>query len=485
MVFDLKMPFTGRQNELKKLALYDESPGSTLVVIRGRRRIGKSRLVAEYGKNKVFIKFSGIAPEPGMTAKDQREHFVDQFQEQFQGSRLATDNWNHLFYALAEKLKQNNIVLLFDEISWMAHDDATFLSKLKDFWDDQVLLNQGILFVLCSSVSSWVDENILGGKAFYGRVYGEITLGELSLEQSLSLLAARGVRGSAQELLYILSITGGVPWYLELFSAAQSVLNNISRLCFEKGGALVKEFDRIFGDLFSKRKGIYRDIVAQLVSGKLRQAELAKKLNYSNSLRLGRYLSDLSSAGFIKEDFTWSVKTGKIAKQVQWRLSDNYLRFYLKYIYAELPAIEGDSCNSHAMMEKIPSIMGLQFENLVLSNRKLITEALGINPAEIERDNPYFQKATDQHPGCQIDYLIQTKLNTLYVCEIKFSKREISTNIIDEMQEKIKRLKKPKNVSCIPVLIYVNGISEALEDSGYFYRAIDFSSLIQLPGLAE
>ena len=129
MVFDLKMPFTGRQNELKKLALYDESPGSTLVVIRGRRRIGKSRLVAEYGKNKVFIKFSGIAPEPGMTAKDQREHFVDQFQEQFQGSRLATDNWNHLFYALAEKLKQNNIVLLFDEISWMAHDDATFLSN--------------------------------------------------------------------------------------------------------------------------------------------------------------------------------------------------------------------------------------------------------------------------------------------------------------------------------------------------------------------
>ena len=299
-----KMPFVGRKNELKQLALFDESPGATLIVIRGRRRIGKSRLVAEYAENKTFIRFSGIAPEPTMTAKDQREHFVDQFQEQFQGPRLAADNWNHLFHALTDKLEKENIVLLFDEISWMAHDDATFLPKLKDFWDKQVDKNPNVLFALCSSVSSWIDENIHGGKAFYGRVYGEITLRELSLKHSLALLAARGIRGSAQELLYILSITGGVPWYLELFSAKQSALNNIYRLCFEKGGALVKEFDRIFGDLFSKRENIYREIVSLLIPGKLRQTQLAKKLNYSNSNRFSSYLNDLKNAGLIKEDFT-------------------------------------------------------------------------------------------------------------------------------------------------------------------------------------
>jgi uncharacterized protein len=64
------------------------------------------------------------------------------------------------------------------------------------------------------------------------------------------------------------------------------------------------------------------------------------------------------------------------------------------------------------------------------------------------------------------------------VCEIKFSKREISLSIIEEIEQKIKRLAKPKNFSCFPVLIHVNGVTEALENSQYFYKIIDFSQLL-------
>ena len=79
--------------------------------------------------------------------------------------------------------------------------------------------------------------------------------------------------------------------------------------------------------------------------------------------------------------------------------------------------------------------MGLQFENLVLKNRRYIKEYLHIAPEEIISDNPLFQKKSGRHPGCQVDYLIQTKFGGLYLCAIKFSKHFITTDIISEVQK--------------------------------------------------
>lgn len=141
------------------------------------------------------------------------------------------------------------------------------------------------------------------------------------------------------------------------------------------------------------------------------------------------------------------IRSYSISRVTQWRLSDNYLRFYLKYIFPNLMKIENNrECSIVNSLDNFSGIMGLQFENLVLNNTSLLIKTLGIHESEIVFGNAYFQKPTKTIPGCQIDYLIQTKLNTLFVFEIKFSKREISTNVIKEVQEKIRRLKKPKSL---------------------------------------
>ena len=123
--------------------------------------------------------------------------------------------------------------------------------------------------------------------------------------------------------------------------------------------------------------------------------------------------------------------------------------------------------------------MGLQVENLILSNHNLINQALNIKPNDIVSNNPFFQRQTANQPGCQIDYMIQTRYNTLYICEIKFSKNEVGPKVIKEMQEKIARLKIPKGFSYRPVLIHVNGVSEFVEEKHYFTNIIDFSSFLE------
>ena len=81
--------------------------------------------------------------------------------------------------------------------------------------------------------------------------------------------------------------------------------------------------------------------------------------------------------------------------------------------------------------------------------------------------------------GCQIDYLIQTRFSSLFLCEIKFKKNEIGTEIISEIEEKINKLKTPRNFSIRPVLIHVNGLSDELLEKDYFYKTIDFSQMLE------
>ena len=122
--------------------------------------------------------------------------------------------------------------------------------------------------------------------------------------------------------------------------------------------------------------------------------------------------------------------------------------------------------------------MGLQFENLVLKNRQIIHQNLHLRPQDIVASNPFFQKKTQRQRGCQIDYLIQTRFNTLFACEIKFSKSPIQSTIIQEIKEKMERLILPKEFSCFPVLIHVNGVQEEVTDSGFFTEIIDFSTFL-------
>lgn len=107
-----------------------------------------------------------------------------------------------------------------------------------------------------------------------------------------------------------------------------------------------------------------------------------------------------------------------------------------------------------------------------------VIKYIGIDFNSIISASPYFQNPTKTNKGaCQIDFLIQTKFNTLYLCEIKFQKK-INCNVINEIDKKIATLKKPKNISIHPVLIYEGEISESVVESDFFDKIIHFGKLL-------
>ncbi len=474
--------FAGREFELKSLRSLVKKKVSSLVVIRGRRRIGKSRLIEEFAKKYRFLRFSGLPPTESTTAESQRAEFAKQMSEELGAPMLDASDWSNLFSFLARETSKGRIVILFDEISWMGNKDADFLGKLKNTWDILFKKNPELILILCSSVSVWIDENILKSTGFVGRISLTLDLDELSLSESNLLLDEVGFRGSAYEKFKILSVTGGVPRYLEEIKPDQPAEENIKNLCFQKSGILFREFKDIFTDIFSRRSMLYKKITETLVNGPKELSAISTALGLQKSGHLSEYLNNLVISGFISRDFTWSVKDAKEARLSHYRLSDNYLRFYLKYIGPYQGRIEKNHFTNKSLttLPGFESIIGLQFENLVLKNRAFIWKKLNLYPENIISDNPYFQRAQVRAKGCQVDYLIQTNTNVLYACEIKFSNQEIKPGVIKEIQQKFNHLTRPKGFSLMPVLIHVNGASNAVVESEYFYQIIDFGELLNV-----
>jgi len=472
--------FVGRKRELSRLNEFLDKRSASLIAIKGRRRIGKSRLIEEFAKNMQFYSFVGLAPKQGMTAQMQRDEFARKLESYFGIRGIKGDDWGDLFSLLANQTQKGRIIIALDEVSWMGRGDPTFLSKLRNAWDTEFKKNPKIIFFLCSSISSWLEKNILASTGFLGRISLTLTLDELPLDACDALLAARGFAGTSHEKLKVLSVTGGIPWYLEQVQDNDHADRFIARSCFSQGGVLVDDFDRIFHDLFHRQNTIYKKIVELLALGALDFNVLCERLGYHKSGKISGYLKDLVEAGFVHRDYTWALKSGQESRLSAYRLSDNYVRFYLKYIESNKHKIALNRFED-VSMSSLPgwnSLMGLQFENLVLKNRHYILENLKIKNEDIVADNPFFQRKTQVQKGCQIDYLIQTKANSLFACEIKFSKNTLNKSVIDEVDEKLSRLTLPRNFTCFPVLIHASSVPQSVEDSEYFKKIIDFSEFL-------
>lgn len=470
--------FIGRKAEMQRLCKLLNKKSASLIVVKGRRRIGKSRLLREFGKRfeQTYI-LSGLPPTESTTADSQRQEFCSQLMRELGIRGIAADDWGDLFWHLSQRTQKGRILVVLDEITWMGNLDPEFLGKLKNAWDLYFSQNPEMILALSGSMSAWIEENILSSTGFFGRESLTLTLRELPLNVCREFWNINGVKATPFEVLRFLSVTGGIPRYLEELNPTLSAEENIRRLAFTEGEILFNEFDKIFSDLFSKRNALYKKIVTFLASGSKTQKEIATLLNYNSQSDVSNYLDELEQSGFVSRDFTWNINNAKLSSLSRYRLCDNYSRFYLKYIEPNKTKItRGIFLDSPiSSLPAWSSIMGLQVENLVLNNHIKIKEILNIPLQEIEMDGPFFQRKTARQPGCQIDYLIQTSFRTLYIIEIKFSRNVIGMQVADEMKEKINRLKTPKQYFCRPVLIHVNGVSDELLDSNYFSQVINMT----------
>ena len=479
------MRFIGRKEYLDDMESLWRKKTSSIIACRGRRRIGKSTLFREFARRTadMYIEIEGLPPDKNMTNRMQLDNFVSALSSQTGCPQDPVPDWLHAFQRLEKQIDDTKrTVVLLDEISWMGGYDASFPGVLRTAWETFLHRHDRLVFVVCGSVSAWIKENILGNTGFTGRFSRDYVLPELSLAECAEFWGDAKSRVSSREIVDVLSVTGGVPRYLEEVDSGLDADENVRRMCFMPAGELYKDFDAIFDPMFGVDVELKRRILLELVGSPLSAAELERAFELDRNGRVTKSLKALKEGGFVTDDPRLNPETGEQARTARFRLRDNYTRFYLKYVAPRKVQIEMGSYRfaSIAALTDWNIVMGLQFENLVVNNAMALLPFLHIGNAVVESAAPYrnTRRGADAGNGCQIDLLIQTP-RTAYVVEIK-RRREIGIEVIDEVERKIKRLPLRKGMSSRPVLVFDGELHPAVEASGYFDAAIPFCRLLGL-----
>lgn len=372
------------------------------------------------------------------------------------------------------------MIILLDEISWMGGKDPDFAGALKDVWDRLLSQNNQLILILCGSVSSWIQKNILENTGYVGRISKEFRLKELSIAESAQLLRASNRRASSREIAQVLAVTGGVPKYLEEIAPYKQTIVGLRELCFQPSGLLFGELEFIFSEIFGKKNPIYLEVLENLCEKKLTPAELSIKMNHPLNGDWTVLLNNLELAGFITRDLNWNFN-GSESKQSKLRVSDNYARFYLKYIRPRKKKLMKLALDSNANLDFLPwnTIFGLQFENLILNNYKELLHLAGLPTSEVVQLGPYFQSGTKVKSSVQIDCLVQCRRNVLHIFEIK-SGAHLGSHLIDEAIKKEKQLKVPRGFSVRHHLVYLGELSENLRESDFFDTMISFERFLKV-----
>ena len=277
----------------------------------------------------------------------------------------------------------------------------------------------------------------------------------------------------------MLSVTGGVPKYLEEMDPALSVEENVRLLCFSPGGYLFRDFEVIFSDVFESDTSAKLKIVEALAEGPASLSELVEKAGLELNGHVSSDLKELCAAGFVASSEGLNPTTGKPARETRYRLRDNYIRFYLRFIRPKKAAIKSGMYKFKSMenLAGWDAVLGLQFENLILNNLQVLAPRLGLGSSIVTSAAPYYRKGRRRGEGVQVDLLVQTA-KSVCVVEIKRRKR-IDESIETEVNEKLRRLKLARDISRRTALVYEGSVAQAVQDNGFFDFIIPVSDLMR------
>ena len=206
--------FYGREDQIGGLLTLFRKRTSSLVTCRGRRRIGKSTLIKIFAEraDARFIKIEGLKPKNGLSNADELSNFAIQLAAQTGCEETPPSNWLNAFIRLDKEVDDSKrMVVLLDEVSWMAHYDKTFSGTLKIAWDNYFKRHPKLVLVVCGSVSTWIRDNIIEDGSFFGRRSLDVVVPELPISECVKFWGKAAHRIDRREIIDVLSVTGGIP----------------------------------------------------------------------------------------------------------------------------------------------------------------------------------------------------------------------------------------------------------------------------------
>lgn len=408
----------GRMAEQTRLSRVLESDEAELVVVYGRRRVGKTYLVREFFGERIRFELTGSFRA---TLPEQLANFHDALTRAGAADSPVPRTWQEAFQALQSFLRDSESarqVVFLDELPWLASPRSGFLRAFEHFWNGWASKQRRLIVVVCGSAASWMTARLLKAKGgLHNRVTASIRLDPFSLKEAREYLSRGGPDIGADQTLELYMALGGVPFYLREVDRGESAAQAIDRICFSRGGLLRTEFNQLYSSLFEHSERHER-IVRTLATRRsgMTRGELLEKAGFSTGGGTTALLGELEESGFVNRMSSF----GRGVRDGVYRLSDEYSLFYLRWLDKTGKA----PIKNWATHRNTPSWhawSGISFEGVCIKHTEQLKHALGISGVETDESSWFHVPRSSDEDGAQIDLLIDRRDDTINLCEIKLT----------------------------------------------------------------
>lgn len=336
--------FVDREEELETLQNEYKRDGSALVVLYGRRRVGKTTLISEFIKDKKALFFLASEESEAQNRNAFREKTAE-----FLGSDLLRSadvkNWDVLFKAIMDADFPQKPVIVLDEFQYLGKADPAFPSIFQRIWEE-ILKNKPVMVILCGSLISMMESQTLAyGSPLYGRRTAQIRLKQIPFAYYHEFFPGK----SRKELIEMYAITGGVPKYIELFSESGDIYGAIQKCVLNRSGYLYDEPHFLLQQEVSE-VGSYFSIIRAIAAGNTKLSAISALLEVK-ATNLTKYLKTLIDLDILEREVPVTEENPERSKKGLYKIKDNYLRFWFAFIYPNMSFIE--SGHSAIVLEKI------------------------------------------------------------------------------------------------------------------------------------
>ncbi len=416
--------FIGREKELQFLNYSYESNQAELIVLYGRRRVGKTELITKFCDKKPAIFYSAKETTDAsqlaafsraiLSYNKEAFKFVDNF-----------NSWEAAFSAMGEIPSAEKLVIVIDEFPYMVKNNKSIPSVLQNLWD-HLLKNKNIMLILSGSSMSFIENEILGYKnPLYGRTTGIYKLDPLPYWDAVKFFP----NYSDEDKLLAFAILGGIPHYLKQFDPNKTIEENIRTAILRKGCVLYNEVEFLLHEEL-REPSTYNTIIEAVALGNTEYNAILTKTQIEQRT-LSVYLKNLTELGIITKEFPSlaSSKEKSNRKKGLYQVTDNFFRFWYSFAYANLSFLEINDTETviENIQDNLHNFASKPFENVCVSfmyeQNKL--HKLPFRAANIARWWGKITKTIDgakQTTSEEIDILISDKTETKYILgECKFT----------------------------------------------------------------
>lgn len=421
--------FIGRKAELRELEKIYHTSGFQMMVIYGRRRIGKSTLIKEFIKDKRAVYYTatkaGINKNIELWGRQALEAFAPEM------NTLSFQNIDGLFSFLGKHSEAERSVVVIDELPYLAEADKSILSILQNYIDNQWMYGQ-MLLILCGSSISFMENEVLSEKSpVFGRRTSQIKLEAFDYLESAEFVPAY----SYEEKAICFGITGGTAKYLSMLDDTKSLDENIVQLFFMKTGYLYEEPNNLLTQEF-RNVSTYNDIISAIASGANKVIEISDKAHIEQSVVV-HALQNLIATGIVLKESAVTDESNK--KKIQYILRDNMFRFWYKFVPDGMGAIEldrGDIFYQNAVKPKLSEFMGSVFEDMC-KHYTLVSGVDGKLNCFVTTVGKWWGTHPKRRETTDIDVVGLDKSSKKAVLgECKYRNAPIDKNVYEDLQEK-------------------------------------------------